>query len=94
MYVSYGIHTLTTWLGHEEGRKRVAYKFKHIRCKIEHNRTLSNKNLSYYLHSDHILNFAKFCQPRPRSSFVPTISPVPIILIANLRAKSNQKPIK
>ena len=42
-------------------------------------------------HSDHIINFAKFFQPPPQSTFITTMSTL-IILNFNLIAKSNQKP--
>ena len=35
-----------------------------------------------------------FFQPRSQSSFVPTKSPLPITIIINLSAKSDQKPIE
>ena len=35
MHVSYGIHTLTTWIGHEEGSIQIQTYSLKIRCKTE-----------------------------------------------------------
>ena len=39
-----------------------------------------------------MINFAKFLQPSPSSDFIPTMSPLAIILIVNLSATSIHKP--
>ena len=39
-----------------------------------------------------MINFSKFFQPPPRSSFTPTMALLPVILIVNLTTKSNHKP--
>ena len=77
--------------------KMVAYKFKYIRWKLnvkqnitEHFKPKQQKSfMSFY-----IVTTLLFFQPPPRSSFVLTMSPLPIILIVNLSVKSNQKPIE
>ena len=50
-----------------------------------------SKQQKSFISFNHIINFAKFFQPPTRSNFVPTMSTLPIILIINLSAKSDQK---
>ena len=38
MHVFYGIHTLTTWLGHEIGHIQIQTHSMKIQCKTKHNR--------------------------------------------------------
>ena len=84
MHVSYDIHTLVTWLGHEEGLIQIQTYSMEIRCNFK-----SKQQKSFI--SFNTVTTSLFLQPPPCSSFVPTMSLLPIILIINLSAKSYQR---
>ena len=49
MHVSYGIHTLTTWIGHEEGSIQIQTYSLKIRCKTEWKKHFKSKQQTFFI---------------------------------------------
>ena len=83
MHVFYGIHTLTTWLDHEEGLISTQTYFDAEQILTEHFKSERQKSLISFNIVTTLLILQKIFQ------LPPTMSLLCIVLIVNLSAKSN-----